>query len=192
MTFNNPEMTGFREPRAAFQTSRDENPLQIGCSIIPLISRPRPSKVIPIPETMSGTPEDWASIKGASQHGRQVHPDSMDPIDLIVTGVVATDPEGRRLGKGGGYSDLEFALLREFDLIDDDIPILSTLHSVQELETNRIPGESQDITLTAYFTPGKSVTIDDPLPRPEELLEHRLTPEQKDTIPILEDVFQTP
>ena len=34
-------------------------------------------------------------------------------IDLIICGSVAVNRSGARVGKGGGYSDLEFALLTE-------------------------------------------------------------------------------
>ena len=32
------------------------------------------------------------------------------PVDLVVTGCVAVGVDGARLGKGGGFADLEFAL----------------------------------------------------------------------------------
>lgn len=36
---------------------------------------------------------------------------------------------GARLGKGGGYSDLEYAMLRELDLVGAEVPIFSTLEA---------------------------------------------------------------
>jgi len=37
----------------------------------------------------------------------------MPGLDAIVCGSVAVTRDGRRCGKGEGYSDLEFAILRE-------------------------------------------------------------------------------
>src|SRR5436190_9627596 len=51
-----------------------------------------------------------SSIEGAFRFGRPVRPDGMRPIDLIVCGTVAINPAGARIGKGGGYSDLEYGL----------------------------------------------------------------------------------
>src|SRR5215467_13779950 len=51
-----------------------------------------------------------ASIEGAFRFGRSVLPDNMREIDLIVCGTVAVNLDGARIGKGGGYSDLEFGL----------------------------------------------------------------------------------
>lgn len=141
------------------------------------------------PDTMEGTPADWKSIKGASEHGQPVHPEEMEPVDLIVTGVVAADAEGRRLGKGGGYSDLEFAILREYDLVEPDVPVLSTLHPVQELDPGRIPREPEDISLSGYVRPDRDVTVEDPPQRPDGINPGELTDEQRQSIPILEDVL---
>ncbi len=41
----------------------------------------------------------------------------MPPVDLIVAGSVAVNKKGSRIGKGGGYSDLEYAIGREFGFV---------------------------------------------------------------------------
>lgn len=142
------------------------------------------------PEALPAPPEKCATIKGATKYGKPIHPSNMPPIDLIVTGVVATDTEGKRLGKGGGYTDLEFVVLLKFDLIDITIPIISTLHPVQELEQNRIPFQDQDISLSQYFRPDKTVKIESPLPRPDRLLKDKLDREKINSIPVLKDLME--
>src|SRR5262245_37242644 len=54
-----------------------------------------------------------SSIKGAAKFGAPVELKKVQKIDLIVCGSVAVNRKGARVGKGGGYSDLEFALLPE-------------------------------------------------------------------------------
>jgi 5-formyltetrahydrofolate cyclo-ligase len=44
------------------------------------------------------------------------------------------DADGGRVGKGGGLSDLEFALLVEAGLIGDDTVVATTVHPLQALE----------------------------------------------------------
>lgn len=141
------------------------------------------------PKTMEGTPSDWSSIKGASKHGVPVHPTEMDPVDLIVTGAVGVDSDGRRLGKGGGYSDLEFAILLEVGLIERAVPIATTVHPVQVLEAGRIPREQQDLSLSAFSTPEETVRIDDPETRPVGLEENLLDDERIEAIPILDELL---
>ena len=83
----------------------------------------------------------WAasSIKGAFEWGRPVSLTEMKSIDLVVTGCVGVGDDGTRLGKGGGYSDLEFALLREHGLVDEDIVVATTVHPVQRLKRGVYP-----------------------------------------------------
>ena len=51
-----------------------------------------------------------SSIRGAFTLGKPVSLSEMQPTDLVVAGSVAVAPDGSRVGKGGGYSDLEYAL----------------------------------------------------------------------------------
>src|SRR5262249_34110842 len=51
-----------------------------------------------------------SSIEGAFRLGRPIHPRALPHIDLVVAGTVAVNERGQRIGKGGGYSDLEWAL----------------------------------------------------------------------------------
>ena len=61
------------------------------------------------PELLDVKPRRPRSIKGAGMHGHTVDIDELEPVDLVVTGCVAVDESGARLGKGGGFSDLEYA-----------------------------------------------------------------------------------
>jgi 5-formyltetrahydrofolate cyclo-ligase family len=45
--------------------------------------------------------------------------EELEPVDLVVCGTVAVNRDGVRVGKGGGYSDLEFGLLVEARLVGD-------------------------------------------------------------------------
>ena len=65
-------------------------------------------------------------------------------IDLIVCGSVAVNRKGARVGKGGGYSDLEFALLTEEKKIGRDTPIITSVHPLQ-IVNESIPMTDHDI-----------------------------------------------
>jgi 5-formyltetrahydrofolate cyclo-ligase len=62
-----------------------------------------------------------STIKGAFQFGSIVKPSALEKIDLKIAGSVAVDTKGGRVGKGGGYSDLEFAILKAYDLTDSTL-----------------------------------------------------------------------
>jgi len=60
-----------------------------------------------------------STIKGAAAMGVPIAPHELPRIDLIVAGSVAVNRRGARVGKGGGYSDLEFALASEMGAVDE-------------------------------------------------------------------------
>lgn len=129
-----------------------------------------------------------ATIAGASSYGRPVHPSRLPHIDLIVAGSVAVDRRGERLGKGGGYSDLEYAIGREVGAIDDRTVIATTVHPLQVLE-RRIPVTDHDFSLDLIATPeelirpGRAARV-----RPEGILADHLTPILRRDVPVLRDL----
>nr|BFE99646.1 hypothetical protein GCM10020241_13220 [Streptoalloteichus tenebrarius] len=65
------------------------------------------------PANLADTPRRASSIRGATASAVRVAVADLEPVDLVVTGCVAVDRHGTRLGKGGGFSDLEFAVAAE-------------------------------------------------------------------------------
>jgi 5-formyltetrahydrofolate cyclo-ligase len=57
--------------------------------------------------------EEAASLSRGNRWSEEVALTDMPRPDAIVCGSVAVTRDGRRCGKGEGYSDLEFAILRE-------------------------------------------------------------------------------
>lgn len=104
-----------------------------------------------------------ASIRGAATQGRPVGLDGMQPVDLIVCGSVAVNLDGVRIGKGGGYSDLEFALARQVGLIDDHTVVATTVHPAQVLDED-LPETEHDFRVHLVVTP-KGVHRASPAPQ---------------------------
>ncbi|HEY8489770.1 MAG TPA: 5-formyltetrahydrofolate cyclo-ligase, partial [Dehalococcoidia bacterium] len=86
------------------------------------------------------------TIGGAERLGRHVAVEDLPPIDLIVAGTVAADRTGARIGKGGGYSDLEYALLRSAGKVGEDTVIVTTVHPLQVVD-GPLPADPHDISL---------------------------------------------
>ena len=125
------------------------------------------------------------TIGGAAELGQPVHPESMDAVDLIVTGSVAVDLHGGRIGKGEGYSDLEFAILREYGLVDDSTPIVTTVHDVQIIE-DRISTSPTDVPLDQLCTPTRTRTIEEPTSKPTGIDWAQIDDDRLEDIPILQ------
>ena len=77
--------------------------------------------------------EEAATIKGALKHGRVVALDELPEIDFVLCGSVAVNLSGARVGKGGGYSDLEYGILIDAGKIDDHTTVATTVHPIQIL-----------------------------------------------------------
>jgi 5-formyltetrahydrofolate cyclo-ligase len=107
-----------------------------------------------------------SSIQGAFAGGKPVALEEMLAIDLIIAGSVAVSRDGARLGKGGGYSDLEYALCRQAGLADQDTPIVTTVHAMQVVPNDTIEMTAHDISLSAFATPDGLVRTEAHYPRP--------------------------
>lgn len=126
-----------------------------------------------------------ASIKGAGELGEPTEIDEMPRIDLIVTGCVAVTRRGARLGKGGGYSDLEYGLLRQAGKVGADTPIATTVHPLQIVRSGSIPMLAHDQSLDLIATPDGLVRTERELERAPGVLWDALSEEKIASIPVL-------
>ncbi len=124
------------------------------------------------------------SVRGAMQFGRFVPPQEMRPIDLIVCGSLAVTRQGARLGHGGGYGDLEYALLRAEGKIREYTPILTTIHPVQIVD-ERLPMRGHDIPVDFLITPEQVIAAPSLHPRPRGVIWEILQEEKILSIPLL-------
>lgn len=109
------------------------------------------------PGDLADTPRKASSIAGASRSARTVRLEDLDPVDLVVTGCVAVDASGARLGKGGGFSDLEHALAWEAGLIGPGTIVATTVHELQVLPPGDIPVTDHDFRLDLIVTPERVI-----------------------------------
>jgi 5-formyltetrahydrofolate cyclo-ligase len=104
------------------------------------------------PRRLGGRLAEASTIGGAMRLGVPVLPKDVETIDLVVAGSVAVHANGGRVGKGGGYSDLEWALARELGLVTARTPVLSTVHDLQVLRA-AIPMTTHDVPVDLIVTP---------------------------------------
>lgn len=112
----------------------------------------------------------------------------MAPIDLVVAGSVAVNRIGQRIGKGGGYSDLEWALGLEFGYVTAKTAVATTVHPVQLLP-DRLPVRPHDLALNLIATPEEVISVRPSPPKPQGLDWKLVTKGMLEEIPILGEVW---
>ncbi|MCW2933683.1 MAG: 5-formyltetrahydrofolate cyclo-ligase [Actinomycetia bacterium] len=123
---------------------------------VPRLAEPEPFFALD-PDHLAEPPRKAASISGASRSARRVMLDELTPVDLVVMGSVAVGEDGARLGKGGGFADLEFALAMAAGLIGPETVIVTTVHEIQLRPVGEIPVTSHDVPVDLIVTPERVI-----------------------------------
>jgi 5-formyltetrahydrofolate cyclo-ligase len=126
-----------------------------------------------------------AAIGGLFQYGRPTPLEEAPRPDLLVVGSVAVSEAGGRTGKGEGYGEIEYALLRELGRIDAETPIATTVHDLQVVPS--LPLEPFDVTVDLIVTPTRLIRVQGWRQRPEGILWDLLPAEKLEAIPLLQE-----
>jgi 5-formyltetrahydrofolate cyclo-ligase len=109
------------------------------------------------PARLDVPPRRAASITARRAPGGGLALGELQPVDLVVCGSVAVNREGPRVGKGGGFSDLEFALLVEAGLIGTETVVATTVHS--QLLAEALPETAHDFRLDLIVPATRSSAV---------------------------------
>ena len=136
------------------------------------------------PDKLGGQLAKAATIKGASALGEPILARELPTIDLVVAGSVAVNRRGARVGKGGGYSDLEFALARELGRVGENTPVLTTVHELQILDED-LPMKNHDVPLDLIVTPDRVLRTARAFGKPTGIQWEELRAAQLEAMPAL-------
>src|SRR5690349_6980702 len=123
---------------------------------VPRLAEPEPFFLLD-PAHLADPPRRAASIAGAARSARRVAVAELEPVDLVVTGCVAVGADGARLGKGGGFADLEFALATAAGLIGPATLVVTTVHELQVRPAGQIPTAAHDAPVDLVVTPERVI-----------------------------------
>ena len=152
---------------------------------VPRLRDPHPFRVLEPKRLSKAAIKEAATIKGALRHGRVVALDELPEVDLVLCGAVAVNLSGARIGKGGGFSDLEFGILIDAGKIDDHTTVATTVHPIQILREH-LQTTSHDLPVDVIATPRAVIEVERTHERPRGILWDHLQPPQIREIPILE------
>jgi 5-formyltetrahydrofolate cyclo-ligase len=138
----------------------------------------------------SGQEEFAATLDGLERFARPLPLDELATLghfDLLVTGASAIAPNGVRWGKGHGYFDLEWALLRELRAVDEQTPVVAAGHDLQVLDYDLEPSP-YDAVVDLIVTPTRCLPIERIHPKPPGIIWEAIPPHVLDSIPILNEL----
>ncbi|XP_042436137.1 5-formyltetrahydrofolate cyclo-ligase-like protein COG0212 [Zingiber officinale] len=139
----------------------------------------------------SGSILEACTSVGAAKYGRPIGLDEKIKVDLLVIGSVAVDPRtGARLGKGEGFAELEYGMLRYMGAIDDNTMIVTSVHDKQ-LVNDDIPVDKllvHDVPVDIICTPTQVIYTNTKIPKPQGIYWEKLSPEKLGQIRILQEL----
>ncbi|HIQ02879.1 MAG TPA: 5-formyltetrahydrofolate cyclo-ligase [Desulfurococcales archaeon] len=132
-----------------------------------------------------------STIKGAFRYGKIViKPQDIPRIDVFIVGsVVVSRVNGVRLGKGGGYSDLEYAILLECGSINREVPIITVVHDLQVLDVP-LKRSIHDVPVDTIVTPTRIMNVIEREERPIGIIPEILNEELK-SLPIVKYILKS-
>ena len=136
------------------------------------------------PAVLRCTPAQASTISGAFKYGRPVYVAEMRPVDLVISGSVAVNRQGVRIGKGGGYADLEYGLAAAAGIVSPDTPVITTVHPMQVL-AEPLPRTAHDVPLAYAVTPDEIIQCPGDLPHPTGIYWDDLAEDKIAAIPAL-------
>lgn len=138
----------------------------------------------------SGSIIEACTSVGVAKYGRPIGLDEKIKVDLMVIGSVAVDPgTGARLGKGEGFAELEYGMLRYMGAIDDTTLVVTSVHDKQLVDD--IPIEKllvHDVPVDIICTPTRVIFTKTTIPKPQGIYWEKLSPEKLGQIRVLRDL----
>jgi 5-formyltetrahydrofolate cyclo-ligase len=138
--------------------------------------------------------ETFASVlDGVNRFGEELSltqlSEKYDQFDILVTGASFVTTDGLRMGKGHGYFDLEWGMLRELDLVDETTPVVAVAHDVQILGENLVKRDElmaeHDTIVDHIVTPSGIQHVEDTPAKPQGIYWELLDEEDIAAVPPL-------
>ncbi len=137
-----------------------------------------------------GSEEYAASLDGAERFGRSYDVEAvraLGPLDFLVTGASAVNRDGIRFGKGHGYFDLEWAMLRDLGMVDEETPVVACVHDVQFVD-EELPANPTDTLVDWIITPTRTMKMLRAQRKPQGIRWEALDPGLLAAIPPLQEL----
>ncbi|KAG5839278.1 hypothetical protein ANANG_G00203340 [Anguilla anguilla] len=125
-----------------------------------------------------------STSQGVKEYSVPIGLDAKITVDLVVVGSVAVSEKGYRIGKGEGYSDMEYAMMVSVGAVKNPL-VVSVVHDCQVMDIPEDLIESHDLTVDYILTPTRVIRTECKQPKPQGIIWAKLNADMLEKIPIL-------
>ncbi len=150
----------------------------------------QPKCFVEINSSLGVSSEVLSTMEGALKYGKPILPDDLNQIDLVISGSVAVNREGNRIGKGGGFADIEFALATEYGSVTDETAVLTTVDHMQILDES-FPCSRHDVPVDYIVSEKEIIYCERSQARPLGIYWDDLNESKIQEIPLLQVLYKS-
>lgn len=164
-----------------------------------LLNQSQRNLLVPTPQLRTGLlnrvmPEENANkeqlrhcctSQGVKENSKEIGLEDKVKIDLIVVGSVAVSRNGYRIGKGKGFADLEYAMMRTMGAIDVNTLVVTSVHDSQVVDIPDELVEEHDLVVDYILTPTELIETKCSRAKPEGVIWSHLEVNKFYQIPVL-------
>jgi len=143
------------------------------------------NRVLPPADANKEQMRHCCTSQGVKENSKEVGLEDKVKIDLVVIGSVAVSRTGLRIGKGKGYADLEYAMLRTMGAIDENTPVVTSVHDSQVMDIPEDLIEEHDLTVDYIITPTEMIETKCSKKKPTGVIWNKLELNKFYQIPVL-------
>lgn len=114
---------------------------------------------------------------------------ALGKLDFLVTGASVITHDGIRFGKGHGFFDLEWAMMCEIGVVDQQTPVAAVAHDCQVVDLALKP-DRHDTIVDTIITPTRTIQVSSPFIKPTGIEWEILPQEMRRRIPPLQQLFE--
>ncbi|XP_071099465.1 methenyltetrahydrofolate synthase domain-containing protein-like isoform X1 [Haliotis cracherodii] len=126
-----------------------------------------------------------STSQGVREYSTPIGLDDAVKIDLVIIGSVGVSREGYRIGKGEGFADLEFAMMKTMGAVNENTVVVTTVHDHQVISIPERLVEEHDLTVDYIVTPTEIIKTNCTKPKPTGIIWSKLDRDKLNRVPVL-------
>lgn len=131
-----------------------------------------------------------ATTQGVREYSEHIGLENKVKIDLVIIGSVAVTKTGLRIGKGEGFADMEYAMMRSMGAVDENTVIITTVHDCQVVNFPDSLIEDHDLVVDYVVTPTEIIKCDRTRKKPTGIIWSKITPDKLRRVPVLRKLLK--